>query len=263
MNELEERIKSVAVRRAWVNQKFGKCKGKGEGCEKGITRTDLRPLQMTWYIPGLGRTTSLDIFGGTAKETKKTEKMPVKRNASIKCRHCGGGHLTARCPNRNSAGDNPATASRQNLLKTTAPVQSYYLGPPPGRESNPLDFEDSESEAEGHQLAHEAISATVQSYAQGNQPGEEVTALLNKILHHNHTQRENAYRNPNVSMNQSYQTPSAPPRTNTRLPINNRKWNNSRRGVEDYNKDNRLNFRKRKTLPPALAQTPTILRGMN
>jgi len=260
MNELEQRIKSVAERRAWANQKFGKCKGKGEGCEKGITRTDLRPLQVTWYIPGLGRTTSLDIFGGTAKETKTTEKIPVKRNASIKCRHCGGGHLTARCRNRNDAGNNLAAASRQNLQNERAPLQSYYLGPPPGRESNPLDFEDSESEAEDPQLAHEAISSTVQSYTQGNKPGEEVTALLNKILHHNHTQRENAYRNPNASMNQSYQTPSAPPRTNTRLPINNRKWNNSRRGVEDYNKDNRLNFRKRKTLPHALAQTPTILR---
>jgi len=259
MNELEQRTKSVAERRTWANQKFGKCKGKGEGCEKGITRIDLRPLQLTWYIPGLGRTTSLDIFGGTKKETKKTEKIPVKRNASIKCRHCGGGHLTARCLNRNDAGDSPAVASMQNRLNKTAPVQSYYLGPPPGRESNPLDFEDSESEAEDHQLAHEVISATVQSYAQGNQPGEEVTTLLNKILHHNHTQRENAYRNPNASMNQSFQTPSAAPRRNTRLPINNRKWNNSRRGVEDYNKDIRLNFRKRKTLPPALAQAPTIL----
>jgi len=260
MSELEQRIKSVAERRAWANQKFGKCKGKGDGCEKGITRTDLRPLKVTWYIPGLGRTTSLDIFGGTAKETKKAERIPVKRNASIKCRHCGGGHLTAWCRNRKDLGDIPAAANRQNPLKEKATVQSYYLGPPPGRESNPLDFEDSESEAEDHKQAHEAISATIQSCAMGSQPFGEVTALLNKILHHNHTQRENAYRGPNVSMNQSYQTPSAPPRTNTRLSSNNRKWNSSRRGVEDYNIDNRLNFRKRKTLPPALAQTPTILR---
>jgi len=252
MNELEQRTKSVAERRTWANQKFGKCKGKGEGCEKGITRIDLRPLQLTWYIPGLGRTTSLDIFGGTKKETKKTEKIPVKRNASIKCRHCGGGHLTAWCRNRKDVVDITAAASRQNLPNEIARVQSYYLGPPPGKESNPLDFEDSESEAEDKQLASGVIAATVQSYAQGNNP-EEVNALLNKILHHNHKQRENLYRNPN--MNQSYQTPSAPPRTNTRLPINNRKWNNSRRCVEDYTKDNRLNFRKRKTLPPALAQT--------
>jgi len=250
MNELEQRIKSVAERRAWANQKFGKCKGKGEGCEKGITRTDLRPLQVTWYIPGLGRTTSLDIFGGTAKETKKAESIPVKRNASIKCRHCGGGHLSAWCRNRKDVGDIPASANRQNLITEKAPVQSYYLGPPPGRESNPLDFEDSESEAEDHKQAHEAISPTVQSYVLGNEPVGEVAALLNKILHHNHKQRENAYRNPNVSMSQSYQTPSAPPRINTRPQFTNRKWNSSRRGVEDYIKDNRLNFRKRKTLVP-------------
>jgi len=258
MNELEERIKSVAERRAWAIQKFGKCKGKGEGCENGITRKDLRPLQVTWYIPGLGRTTSLDIFGGTAKETKKIEKIPVERNARIKCRHCGGGHLTAKCRNRNDVGDHPAAKSKQNLSKETTPmqVQSYYLGPPPGRESNPLDFEDSDSE--DHQLAPEAISEAVQSYAQGNQPVEEVTALLNKILRHNQTQRENANRNQNASINQSYQIPSAPPRTNTHISTN-RKWNNSRRGAEDYNKDHRLNFRKRKTLPPALAQTPTVL----
>jgi len=260
MNELEQRIKSVAERRAWANQKFGRCKGKGDGCEKGITRTDLRPLKVTWYIPGLGRTTSLDIFGGTTKETKKVERIPVKQNASIKCRHCGGGHLTAWCRDRKDVGDTPAAANMQILTKEKTPVQSYYLGPPPGKESNPLDFEDSESEPEDHKQAHEVISATVQSYAQGSPPVGEVTALLNKILHHNHTQRENAYRNPNVSMNQSYKTPSAPPRTNTRRPINNRKWNSSRRGFEDYNKDNRLNFRKRKTIPPGLTQQPVIMR---
>jgi len=256
MNELEERIKSVTVRRAWVNQKFGKCKGKGEGCEKGITRTDLRPLQVTWYIPGLGRTTSLDIFGGTAKETKKIEKTPVKRNARIKCRHCGGGHLTAKCRNGNDVGVHRAAASRQNLSKEMAPVQSYYLGPPLGRDSNPLDFEDSDSE--DYQLAPEAISVAVQSNAQGNQPVKEVTTLLNKILHHNHTERENSYKNPKTSMNQTFQSPSAPPRTNTHISTN-RKWNNSRHGLEDYHKDHRLNFRKRKTLPPALTQTTTVL----
>jgi len=258
MNELEERIKNVAERRAWANQKFGKCKGKREGCEKGITRTDLRPLKVTWYIPGLGRTTSLDIFGGIAEKTIKTENITFKRNSQIKCRHCGGGHLTAKCRKRNGVEDHIIAASQQNPSKKTAPVQSYYLGPPPGIESNPLDFEDCDSE--DHQLATEAISAAVQSYTQGNQPVEEVTALLNKILHHNHKQRANACRNQSASIHPAYRIPSGPSRTQTHLSTN-RKWDNSRRVVaKDYNKDHRLNFRKRKTLPRAALAQLTVPR---
>jgi len=242
MNELEERIRRVALRRTWANQKFGKCKGKGEGCEKGITREDLRPLQVTWYIPGLGRTTSLDIFCGISAGAKKTEKIPQKQNSRIKCRHCGGCHLTAKCRSRSGVADHLTTPTKQHVPEPT-PVQSYYLGPPPGIESNPLDFE---CESEEHQLEPEEISATVQSYAQGNQPVEEVTALLHKILHHNHTHRANAHK-------RQYQMSRKKPHVST-----NRKWHSSRRGVEDYNKDHRLDFRKRKTPPPV--QPPAVLR---
>jgi len=242
MNELEERIRRVAPRRAWANRKFGKCRGKGEGCEKGITREDLRPLQVTWYIPGLGRTTSLDIFCGISTGVKKTEKTPQKQNARIKCRHCGGSHLTAKCRSRSGAVVQPTSSRKQNAPES-APPQSYYLGPPPGIESNPLDFE---CDSEEHQLEPEEISATVQSYAQGNQPVEEVTALLNQILHHNQTQRANARK-------RQYQMPRKKPQVST-----SRKWNSSRRGVEDYNKDHRLDFRKRKTPPPV--QPPAVQR---
>jgi len=256
MNELEERIKRVASRRAWANQKFGKCEGIGEGCEKGITRTDLRPLKLTWYIPGLGRTTSLDIFSGTSLGTKKTEKIPVKRNARIKCRHCSGSHLTAKCPSSNGEDDHQIASRQENPSKETDLVQSYYLGPPPGIESNPLDFGDSDSE--DHRLAPETICAPIQSNAQEKKPEEEVTDLLNKILHHNHKQRANAFIYPSAYMYPSNYVTSDPTRKHSRHSTN-RKWENSRRFVEDYNKDHRLDFRKRKIRPPGLRQRPMVL----
>jgi len=259
MNELEERIKRVALRRAWVNQKFGKCVGMGEGCEKGITRTDLRPLQLTWYIPGLGRTTSLDIFCGSSWGTKKTEKIPAKRTAGIKCRHCGGCHLSAKCLSSNGEDDHLTAPRLKNTSKETGPVQSYYLGPPPGIESNPLDFEDSDSEE--HQLVPGAVAAISQSYAQENRPVEEVTAMLNRILNHNHKQRASASRNPSTYMYPSYYTTSGPPKKQYHH-FTDRKWNNSRPAMEDYNKYHRLDFRKRKILPPNLEQRPMVLQSL-
>jgi len=238
MNEQEEKIRSLAIRRAWAQRKFGQCSGKPEGCEQGITREDLRPLQVTWYIPGLGRTTSLDIFGTSSKKKKEPKKTP-QRNARIKCRHCRGHHLTMKCPNRSGTITTVAPVSKTE--KTTP--QSYYLGPPPGIESNPLDFDFCEGEQ--HQLDPEEISATVQSYAQENQPVEEVTELLNQFLNSHHPQ---SARRGSPSHASTYKAPAAPPRIPP--PVISRKWNNSRRGVEKYAKEDRWDFRKRKTPPP-------------
>jgi len=238
MNELEEKIRSLAIRRAWAQRKFGQCSGKLEGCEQGITREDLRPLQVTWYIPGLGRTTSLDIFGTSTKKKKEPKHTP-QRNARIKCRHCRGHHLTAKCPNRSGT---VAPVAAVNQIEKAAP-QSYYLGPPPGIESNPLDFEFCHDEQ--HQLEPEEITATVQSYAQEKQPVEEVTELLNQFLH-NHHHPQFVQRGTRVHA-LSHQTPANIPRVPP--PVISRKWNNSRRGVE-YAKDDRWDFRKRKTPPP-------------
>merc|ERR1719204_167726 len=140
-----EKEKRVESRSAWVYRKFGKCRGMEQGCEQGITREDSRPLHITWFIPGLGRTTSLDIFGGTSTKPTKTRKPIEKRKSRIQCRHCGGCHLTAKCLNRSGDGNRFNGASHPKSV-VAAPPLSYYLGPPPGTESNPMDFEQCDSE---------------------------------------------------------------------------------------------------------------------
>jgi len=232
MNELEE---SIARRRAWANKKFGQCSGKPKGCEPGITQEDLRPLQVTWYIPGLGRTTSLDIFCTSAKKKPKAKPTPQRRTR-IKCRHCSGCHLTAKCPSR-SEEVAPAVAPVNQVER--AP-QTYYLGPPPGNESNPLDFDLSDTD---QQRQAEEISATVQSYAQANQV-EEVTKLLNRIM--NHTE----YSHRGTQVRRGHRPIAlfrGPP------PMITRKMSNSRRRVKKYD-DNRWDFRKRKIPPPGSSE---------
>jgi len=225
MNKLEDKIRSIAIRRAWAQSKFGQCRGKPEGCEQGITREDLRPLQVTWYIPGLGRTTSLDIFCTTAKKREEEVKPPKQRKAHIKCRYCSGSHLTAKCPTR--FGNVTPTALERDHRKS--PPQTYYLGPPP---SNPLDFELCDTEQ--HCLESEESSEAVQNWTNENQPVTEVTELLNKILHNNH---------PQYSSRKHHQ-PTASYKANP--PIVSSKWNNSRRCI-DYARGDRWDFRKRKT----------------
>lgn len=229
MNELEEKIRSINLRRSWAQKKFGQCSGKPEGCEQGITQEDLRSLQVTWYIPGLGRTTSLDIFcTGTTK--KQEAKQTPQRKARIKCRHCHGCHLTAKCPNRSGAVA-PAVAP----VKIERAPQTYYLGPPPGIESNPLDFELSDTE---QQRKTEEISATVQSYVQGKQV-EEVTNLLNKIMNDKNTQYSHLRNRPAQAQTSLHR--GSPPMVN-------RKMNNFKRRVKN-DADSRWDFRKRK-IPP-------------
>jgi len=233
MDEKEDKIRSIAVRRAWAQGKFGQCRGKPEGCEQGITREDLRPLQVTWYIPGLGRTTSLDIFCTTTKKRKEEEKPQKIRKAHIKCRFCSGSHLTAKCPTRFGS-VTPVAVERDD--NKPPPPQTYYLGPPPGIESNPLDFELCDTEQ--HRLESEESSKAVQNQTKGNQPVTEVTELLNKILHNNHPQYTS----------RKHDQPTASYKSNPR--VISRKWNNSRRCIE-YTKDDRWDFRKRKTPTPA------------
>jgi len=231
MIELEEKKKRIASRRAWAQSKFGKCRGTPEGCEQGITREDLRSLQVAWYIPGLGRTTSLDIFGTSTMNKKKEAKPRKQRKSRIKCRRCRGRHLTAKCPL--NFGSVAPVAVEKDHDKT--PPQTYYLGPPPGIESNPLDFELYDSEE--HRLEPEEILKAVQNYSTGNHQANEITEFLNKILYNNHPQYSSRWHR------QSPVLPKVYP------PVVNRKWISSRRCIQ-HTKDDRWDFRKRKTPTP-------------
>jgi len=182
MNELEEKIRSINLRRAWAQKKFGQCSGKPEGCEQGITQEDLRSLQVVWYIPGLGRTTSLDIFCKSPTKKKQEAKQTPQRKAHIKCRHCCGCHLTAKCPNRSGAVPPAAVAP----VQVERVPQTYYLGPPPGIESNPLDFELSDTE---QQQKTEEKSATVQSYVQMKQVEEDLHNQIMNVKHKHYSHR--------------------------------------------------------------------------
>jgi len=230
MNELEEKIRSINLRRAWAQKKFGQCSGKPEGCEQGITQEDLRSLQVVWYIPGLGRTTSLDIF--CRSTTKKQEaKQTPQRKAHIKCRHCCGCHLTAKCPNRSGAVP-PAVAP----VHVERAPQTYYLGPPPGIESNPLDFDLSDTE---QQQKTEEISATMQSYVQAKQV-EEVTELQNQNINDKHTHHSHSG---NRSAQASTSLHRGPP------PMVTRKMSSLNRRVKN-DADSKWDIRKRKIPPP-------------
>jgi hypothetical protein len=231
MIDLEERMRSIASRRAWAKNKFGKCRGTPEGCEPGITREDLRPLKVTWYIPGLGRTTSLDIFCASSINEKKEDKPQKERKSRIKCRHCSGCHLTAKCPAR--LGSIAPLSVKQEEDKPRP--QTYYLGPPPGIESNPLDFELFDSQE--HRLEPEEILKAVQNFSKRNQPVHEVKKFLNKILYNNQPQYTS----------RAHHQSTALPRVNPL--VANRKWINSRRCIE-YTKDDRWDFRNRKTPTP-------------
>jgi len=223
-------MRSIASRRAWARNKFGKCRGTPPGCEPGITREDLRPLKITWYIPGLGRTTSLDIFCTSTMKKKKEDKPLNERKSRIKCRHCSGCHLTAKCPTR--FGSVAPVRVEQNDDKP--PPQTYYLGPPLGIESNPLDF--ALSDFEEHQMEPEEFLKAVQNFSKRNQPVHEVTKFLNKIL----------YNRPQYS-SRVHPRSTALPTVNP--PVVNRRWISSRRCIE-YTKDDRWDFRKRKTPTP-------------
>jgi len=233
MNELEEKNRSIALRRAWANKKFGQCIGKPAGCEQGITQKDLRRFQVTWYIPGLGRTTSLDIFC-TSTDNKEKPKPSTRKRVSIKCRHCCGCHLTAKCPNR-SSGIARAVAS---VEKDETIPQTYYLGPPPEDGSNLLDFNFSDSEQE-HQA--EVIAVKEKGYAQINQ-GELMMRHLKQIM--NDDQSRYSYcksrkRSGRVKASWSRKSPH----------MVTRKMNNSKRRIK-YGDNGRWDFRKRMVLPP-------------
>jgi len=228
MNELEDKFRSINLRRAWAQKKFGQCSGKPVGCEQGITQEDLRSLQVTWYIPGLGRTTSLDIFGRSTTKKQEAKQTP-QRKTHIKCRYCRGCHLTAKCPNRFGAVA-PAVAP----VKVERAPQTYYLGPPPGIESNPLDFDLNDTE---QQQKTEEISATVQSYVQVKQV-EEVTKLLNQIMNNKHTKYSNrGTRHVQAATTLHRVSP----------PMLTRKMNSLNRRVKNH-ADSRWDFRKR-TIP--------------
>lgn len=233
MNELEDKNRRIALRRAWTKKKFGQCIGKPEGCEQGITQEDLRRFQVTWYIPGLGRTTSLDIFSTNPKDKEKP-KPTTRKKAYIKCRHCRGCHLTAKCPNRSSAIAPPVAP----VKKPGTLPQTYYLGPPPGNGSNPLDLDFGDSEQK--QQAEE-IAATVQGYAQIDQR-ELVTKLFKRIMNDDksrYTHSKTRKRSGRVKTS----LPRKPP------PMVTRKMNNPKRRIK-YGDDSRWDFRKRKVPPP-------------
>jgi len=233
MSELEEKNRRIDLRRAWANKKFGKCIGKSEGCEQGITQEDLRRFQVTWYIPGLGRTTSLDIFC-TSTDNKEKPKATTRKKTYIKCRHCCGCHLTAKCPNLSSTIAPPVAP----VKKPRTIPQTYYLGPPPGDGSDPLGFSCSDIE-QNHQV--EEMAATVQGYAQINQGGE-VTKLFKRIM--NDDQARYSYcktrkRSGRVKTSLSRKPPN----------MVTRKMNNSKRRIK-YGDNGRWDFRKRMVPAP-------------
>jgi len=140
--------------------------------------------------------------------------------------------LTAKCPIR-YGNLNPVTVVTDH---EKPPPQTYYLGPPPGIESNPLDFEVCATEEQC--VEQEGVPEAVQSFAQGNQTANEVTVLLNQFLHNNGQKYTTRMHHQATALSQSNH------------PVSNKTWNTSRRCI-DYTKADRWDFRKRKTPMPA------------